>query len=148
MFARYLPVHIHILVSTWQIFLYVKIPFQVNKRHSLMTCLQSLFCFVLILFVFWIGGRCTWYKIPKVQELSVKSKSPVFLLLRWYSCHLQMQSLSFHCTHLLSMYYVPGTLLGIGYGTIWKKKTLSSRSLHLVTNLLQYLFNSIAYCSS
>ena len=39
------------------------------------------FCFVLlILFIFWIGDRRTWYKIPKVQEFTVKSKSPSFLL--------------------------------------------------------------------
>lgn len=45
-----------------------------------MTYLQSM-CFVLlILFIFWIGDRCTWYKIPKVQVFTVKSKSPSLLL--------------------------------------------------------------------
>lgn len=47
-----------------------------------MAYLQSLYfvLFFLILFIFWIGDRCAWYKIPKVQEFTVKSKSPCFFL--------------------------------------------------------------------
>lgn len=40
-------------------------------------CVLLCFCFILlILFIFWIGDRCTWYKISKVQEFTVKSKFP------------------------------------------------------------------------
>lgn len=81
MFAGYLLVHIHILMSTWQTDI-CQIPFPVYGTHNLygLSALPVL-CFVLlILFIFWIGDRCTWYKIPKVQEFTVKSKSPCFLL--------------------------------------------------------------------
>lgn len=59
------------------------------KQVAYMVDLQSLcslsFCWILFI-SFWIGDKCTWFKIPKVQEFLVKSKSPPPAL--WYCSSL------------------------------------------------------------
>lgn len=75
----------------------------------------TVFCSVLLtLFIFfWLGDKCTWFKIPRVQEVLVKSKSlplhsgAVAHLFRGCTWSVNRSK------YLLSTYSVPGTVLGI-----------------------------------